>query len=401
MSIKQQKIETTKHKNLIIILLGFAFGIAPLSADSLAPILPIIYVDLSISISKAQLIISSYLAGFAFAHLIVGSLTDRYGRKPIIITSLILYVICSFLCQITINIETIIIIRIFQGFFSAAAIVVGRAIIRDIFDDQQVVKALAMMLTAFSIMPIITPFIGSFVAQTFHWSWMFSVMALYGILIISLIFILIPETLSEENRQSLHPVKLLNNYKAIFKSRNFIAYSFGQGLFFSGLLTNVVVAPFVIINFLDHSPVEFSFYIAVVTLGLTAGSVTSRRILNHYSINQTENLSLIILIISSSSLVILAYFEVWNIWALLLPMFMYNFAYGIFQPVALSKILKNNKHLAGTISALVGAVQFALASLITYIIVNNLGDTTFNMSMYIFILSLISILIIKVIAPKE
>jgi MFS transporter, DHA1 family, multidrug resistance protein len=405
MSTKQQKISqklmTAKQKTMITVLLGFTFGIAPLSADSLAPILPIITGDLSISIHKAQLIISAYFAGFAFSHLFMGSLTDRFGRKPILITSLIIYVVCSLLCTIIIHIDTILIARVFQGFFAAASVVVGRAIIRDMFEDKEVIKALALMLATFSIMPIITPFIGSFFAEFFHWSWMFGFMAFYGLLIIILISILIPETLSLENRQSLHPVALIANYKIILKSRAFIAYSFGQALFFSGLFINVAVAPFVIINFLKHSPLDFSLYIASVTVGLTLGSFLSRKMINHYSALQTENISLILMVGSGGVVAVLAYLEVWHISALLIPMFAYNFGYGIFQPVAISKTLKDNRQRAGTISALLGAIQFSLASALTYMVSMALGDTTLNMSLFILVLSFIGFVIVKTIAPRD
>jgi DHA1 family bicyclomycin/chloramphenicol resistance-like MFS transporter len=368
---------------LLLPLLSLAVAFAALATDMVIPVLRAIKNDFGVSNMEAQLIIGGFIGGFGIGQLFIGSLSDRFGRRIVLLTGMFFFTIVSVLCGIAEQIETIISLRILQGIAASSGMVVARAIIRDIYRKKAMVKALASMLAMVSVIPLIVPFLGAYFSEYTHWSWSFYFMAAVGCLCFIFCYKIIPETLPIKKRMSLHPLQILKNYRDILCDRHAVGYGLAQCFFFGGMFVNISNSPFIVMGFLNHSLLEFSFYFAAITGGIIIGGILSRILIEKYNVAKVKFIGLWIISTASLFLAGFALLEVWNIFALMFPMIFYTVGYGMLQPCCMTKSMDHFPHIAGTVSALFGAIQFGLASLIGITVTAYLGDTSLNFTLFI------------------
>lgn len=331
--------------------------IGPFTIDTYLPSFPDIEATYGVSRSLLSQSLGIYLAAFAFSTLAFGPLTDRFGRRVIIIFSLSLYILASVGCAMANNYSDFILYRIIQGVAAAGGLVAGRAIIRDVFSPQDAHYAMSRIMMLFAIAPAIAPVIGGWLHDLYGWHSVFYFLAGYASIILLASLFLIPETLEQSHRQSLHPVKVTRVYINSLKNQRFMFLILVVTCYFSGLFLYIASAPTIIFNFLHLDVGDFSFMFFPLVGGLIIGAWLSGRLSRRWEMQRTIKLALTLMLIGSMLNMLQALWLPPMIITSFTPLMIYTCGIGIAMPamtiLALDCFPKNR----GTASALQGFFQ--------------------------------------------
>jgi DHA1 family bicyclomycin/chloramphenicol resistance-like MFS transporter len=350
----------------LLILLAAFVALGPLSTDMYLPALPDMVSVFGTTVSRVQLTISAYLFGFSIFHLLCGPLSDRFGRKPILLLGMIIFCIASIACASVENIEELIFWRFMQGVGACTGPTLGRAMVRDIYGPVKAAKALATMAAIMALAPAIAPIIGGWMLGFLPWSSIFWFLAAYALLAILSLGLLLPESLPE--RQSLRPLSIVGNYFTLLKNRQYCMQVMGASLIYAGGFAYVSGSSFVLIDFMSVPAGQFGFWFAFNVLGYIAGSVFVARSVSHFSKRQLSVFGSGLALCSGLVMVLFCLFEVYHPLMIVVPMACYLGGVGMSVPNAMANALAPFPQMAGTASALLGFVQMALASLAGFMV---------------------------------
>ncbi len=262
---------------LVVGILVMASSVSIMSTDMYSPSLPSLAAYFDTTPSRVQLTISLNLLAFGMAQLIHGPLSDRFGRKPVLIGSLLLVVVFSLLCAVAQSIEQLIAARIALGVFAAAEAVVGLAIIKDLYTEKQQVKAFALLGMVIAVAPGIAPIIGGYLHVLFGWQSNFYLLAGLAVIALLTVWRLLPES-TKPDPQALVPKIVLRNYQVLLKNREFIIHSILLGVALGLIFVFVTAAPFVLIDLLNVPVDHFGYYQAMIVLSFFTGSLFASRL---------------------------------------------------------------------------------------------------------------------------
>lgn len=360
---------------ITIVLLTALVAIGPLSTDMYLPSLPQMIEALAADVGTVQLTLSVFLAAFAIAQLAYGPLSDRYGRRPVLLAGIAIYVVASLGCALATSIEHLIAARCLQALGVCACPVIARAVIRDVFADERGARALAYLGTAMAVAPLIAPSIGGQLAAHFGWRSNFVALAAYAGLLLMLAAALLPETHARRDPAALRFTRMVDTYRVLLLSRRFVTLMLANACVFSGLFAFISGSSFVFIDFLGV-PVEwFGACFAVAIAGYITGTFFTGRMVARIGIPTMLLGGALIAATASAVLATLAWTRVDTIAAILAPMFGYMVGTGVVMPTAMSAAIHPFPRSAGAASALLGFVQMTLAALAGFL-VGQLDDGT-------------------------
>ena len=364
-----------KESLATIIVLASLVAIGPLSTDMYLPALPIMRTALNTSVDEMQLTLSVFLIGFAVAQLFCGPLADRYGRKPVIAWGMVLFLLASVGCSSADSIEELLLYRLIQAVGACTGPVLGRAMIRDIYGPERAASIYSYLASIMALAPAIAPIIGGWVAAYWGWREVFLLLALF--VLVSLVFfsLKIEESLAPELRQPIQLAPIFRNFGSLLQDRTYIAYVMCMSFVYSGLFAFLSGSPFVLIEFLQVSESAFGFYFLVIVVGYISGSVFSGRFGEKFSLTRLLFIGAVITAVSSLVCAGLAAMEVYNVWAVVLPIGFYALGVGLVMPQSISGALKHYPHMAGTASSLLGFSQMGIAAVVG-VLVGTLHDGT-------------------------
>ncbi len=344
------------------ILLAAAVALGPLATDMYLPSLPQIGRDFGVGTDQVQLTLSLYMAGFALAQLICGPLSDRFGRKPVMVGGFVLFALASIGCALASSIESLILCRILQALGGSAGPVLGRACIRDIYSPREAAKILAILASMMALAPAIAPTLGGLLVTGFSWHSIFMVLAGYALVMAVVVAIGIPEPMAAEHRQPLQPGTLLRNYRRIGTDSCFLSYTLTNALIFSGLFAFLSGSSFVLIDFLGVEPRYFGLYFACIVAGFVAGNLTAVRLGRRRLPDQILVRGLVIAVIGGGTMAALAMAGVYNVWAVILPQALVMMGTGMVLPQTMAGAMAKFPANAGSASALFGFAQMTVAA---------------------------------------
>jgi DHA1 family bicyclomycin/chloramphenicol resistance-like MFS transporter len=252
--------------------------LAPFSIDAYLPSFPDISRDLSASPVLMQQTISFYMAGFAIMNLFYGSISDAYGRRSVVLVALSGYAIISIACALTEDIHTLLWLRAGQGIFAAAGVVIGRAMVRDLFEGSRAQKVMSHSMTWFAMAPALAPVIGGWLHTAFGWRSVFWFLALFAVGLILLVATRINEPLPREHRQPLHPMYLLRMYGQALRKGRFLSIVVGNAIFFAGFFLYITSAPTMIYEHLHLGANDFIYLFGPLVGGMIIGAQLSGRL---------------------------------------------------------------------------------------------------------------------------
>lgn len=263
---------------LLAPLLAALAAIGPFSIDTYLPAFPAIGAAFNAAPAAVQQTLTAYLLPFSAMILWHGAFADAWGRRRVLLTAYALYTLASLFCALAPSLHWLLLGRALQGISAGAGMVVGRAIVRDLFDGPQALKLMAQIGMMFAIAPAVAPVIGGWVQHYFNWHGVFVLLALYGAALCAALYAWLPETLDPAARQSLAPRPLWAAYREVFSHRGFQSLALTLALNFNGFFVYVLSAPMFLITHLHVSPQGFLWLFGPCMVGMMLGNYVSGRL---------------------------------------------------------------------------------------------------------------------------
>lgn len=362
-------------------LLAAMTAIAPFSIDTYLPAFPDMAADLGATAVEVQQTLAFYMAAFAFMMLWHGALSDALGRRRVLLVAFAVYVAASLFCVFASSIEMLWLGRALQGMSAGAGLVLSRAIIRDLLDGPAAQRLIAHTTMIFAIAPAIAPVIGGWIHHAFGWSAIFLFLALYGALLFGAVWLLLPETLPPENRQSLHAGELTRAYVSVFTHPPFLALALAIALSFSGFFIYVVSAPKFLLEHLGVSAQSFLWLFGPATLGLVGGNWLSARLAGQVSSRRTIGLGFAIMAGAAALNVAI---NLWRPgvlpWAVL-PQGLYLFGISVASPNLTLRVLDLFPARRGLVSSCQGATHTGINAVTASVLAPLLWDSTLSLAL--------------------
>jgi DHA1 family bicyclomycin/chloramphenicol resistance-like MFS transporter len=257
---------------LLAVLLATLSALGPFSIDTYLPAFPEMGQSLGATPLQVQQTLTAYLLPFAIMTLWHGALSDALGRRRVILWALVLFGLASVGCTLATSIEQLWFFRALQGMTAGAGIVVGRAVVRDVFQGAEAQRLMAHVAIMFALAPAIAPIIGGWLHVAFGWRSIFLFLVLATALLLAACWRWLPETLAPETRQPLHPGYLMGAYRAVLTSPGFLSASLAISFNFLGFFIYVMSAPVFLMQHLGRSETEFYWLFGPAMAGLMGGS---------------------------------------------------------------------------------------------------------------------------------
>ncbi len=351
-------------------LLVFVTLSGTLAMHMFVPALPDAAADLGASTSTMQMTISLYILGLAFGQLVYGPLSDGFGRRPLLIAGLSIYVLAGIAAAISQNESTLILSRLFQALGGCAGLALGRAIVRDSAVGDTAVKDQALLNLIMMAGPGLAPLLGSLLTLHLGWRSVFVALFLMGLVTLISTWRLLPETGSPTGKVS--PGALACDYKSLLKMPQFLGYAFGGGCATTALYAFIAAAPFIITRELQRPPGEVGIYLALLIVGLSVGNAATRQLIGRYSLERLligGNALSVVAAVTLLTLVLAGHLHIVTVTGF---MFLFAVGAGVASPAALTKGLNVDRHLVGSAAGLYGFTQMAIGAVCTSLV--GLGD---------------------------
>ena len=324
------------------------------------PSLPLISQDLGVSSSDAQLLVTLFLVGFGGSQLFYGPLSDALGRRPIFILGQGIYLLGTFVCfAMTDNFTALVFGRLLQGLGAGSASVLGRSVFRDSYSGHHLTKAMSYISITASLLPILAPVIGGWIAWHFSWQWVFGFVLIYLMSILTIGYFILPETLPYKP-EKFSILQTLRDYGSLFGNAQVISSASLNWVSYLSSLVSVSLLPFLLQDGLGLTAAEYGEVMIIPSAGLMIGSFILNSLNKRCSVIQLMGIALGIMIISGLSLV---FFET-SLFSLVFGFTLLAVAQGISFPLSINLLLAPHTKKVGTISALSGSVQMCLAGLL-------------------------------------
>jgi DHA1 family bicyclomycin/chloramphenicol resistance-like MFS transporter len=352
----------------LTLLLAMLTALGPLSMDMYLPSLPDIAHVLGAPVARTQLTISSYLIGFAVGQMIYGPLSDRYGRRPVLLAAVALYLASTLACAAAQSVDLLIAARLLQGISGSGAIVLARAIVRDVYSGVQAARELSLMGSISATAPIVAPMIGGVLQAGFGWRANFICMSVGGLIALLVAGRLLPETLRPDNRASpLSFFSMMRGYGAVARHRGFLVYLGIITTTYAGLFAWVSGASVVLQGVYGLSAVAFGFTFALGAAGYMLGAMIATRLVVRLGLDRTIGVGVVVIAAGGLSLALAVATGVPGLW-LVAAMALYLAGVGLAMPQAMAGALTPFPDRAGTAASLMGLVQQAVAAIIAAVI---------------------------------
>lgn len=347
-----------------VVALAAVTALGPLATDMYLPAMPAMADALNTGPDRIQLTLSLYMAGFALAQLVCGPISDRFGRRPVMIAGLSLFLAASLLCAWAPNVEWLLVGRFLQAFGGAAGPVLARASVRDIHGPIEAGRILSYMASTMALAPALAPVVGAGLLLFFGWESVFVVLALYAAVMLAVLIFMLPEPLAQERRQSIHPKAVLANFRLLLTQRAFIGYTLVNAAAFSGLFAYLSGSSFVLIEYLGVAPTLYGVMFTLIVAGFFVGTLVSGRYSHRLGRDRLVTLGSVICATGGVVMAGLATVGVHHPWAVVGPHMVFMLGVGILMPQTMAGALAPNPQCAGAASSLFGFLQMTIAAVV-------------------------------------
>ncbi len=346
----------------ITAVLAMLTAIGPLSTDLYLPSLPAMEKALLTSGAKVQLTLSFYLLGFAVGQIFYGPISDRIGRKPTILAGLVLYCLASAACALASSIDTLIAARFVQAFGAAGPIVLARAMVRDMYDGSRAGQELSRMGMIMGLVPAIAPVLGGVLEPIFGWRSNFWAVLLAGLLLTTVVFFKLPETLREKRPESISLGGIFRGFGILLQHKGFRIYVLLAGFIYAGLFCFISGSSFVLQKVYGLSPGNFGLMFGFCVLGFIAGTIIAQRMVLKAGMDRTIGFGVLWMAIGGVSMLVFMLIGPGHPAEVVLPMTLYTTGLGMALPQVNASSMMPFPDRAGAASSLQGLIQMSFAA---------------------------------------
>ena len=346
-------------KLFLVLLLGVLSAFGPFVVDLYLPSLPQLASFFETSASMTQLTLTTAMIGLAVGQLLLGPLSDKFGRKKPLIISLVIYIISTVLIVFSPNIETMIVLRVIQGLSSAGSVVISRAVATDLYRGREMTRFFGLLMTINGIAPIISPILGSLLLEYISWKGVFVFLALIGVIVLFFCFRL-KESLSAENRLQGSIFATFSTFGVIIKNRLFMSYVGIESFLLGAMFAYIAASPFILQSFYGLSAFIFSLCFGANGAALVIGSNVGGKMSNGKALAIGVLGFVVVALYTIAVLIIQPYwlFVEIGFFAMLLLM-------GITFPAISTLAMESERQYAGSASALLGFAPFFLGGIVS------------------------------------
>lgn len=338
-------------------------AIGPLALNIFMPSMPGLQATFGVSYGTVQLTLTLYLIGLAVCQLFYGPLSDRYGRRPLLLAGLALFVIASIASALATSIETLIAARLVQALGGASGIVLSRAIVRDLYQGEKAASVLGYITMAWVLAPMIAPAIGGYLDQLWGFRLSFVVLALIGAVTLVVAWFTLHET--NFNRRSDGRLWQSAHYGRIFASRQFRGYATSLAFASAVFFTFLAFAPFLTVNIMGRSAVEYGLWFILVSLGYMAGNFLSGRYSELIGNDRMVLFGNLMTLLGAGLCLLLALMGILTPVALFAPMLLCALGNGLTIPNGTIRAISIDPMLVGTAAGLLGFLQMGVSAVIS------------------------------------
>ncbi|MFJ5734927.1 multidrug effflux MFS transporter [Streptomyces microflavus] len=351
---------------LVTMVLGGLTALPPLSMDMYLPALPAVTDSLSAPAATIQLTLTACLAGMALGQLVVGPMSDRWGRRRPLLLGMVVYVIATAICALAPSAELLIGFRLLQGLAGAAGIVIARAVVRDLYDGVEMARFFSTLMLISGVAPIIAPLIGGQVMRFTDWRGIFVVLTGVGIVLTLVVWKWLHETLEPGSRHTGGVGEALRTMRGLLADRVFTGYMVTGGLAFAVLFAYISASPFVVQEIYGASPQTFSLLFGLNSIGLIAvGQVNGKLLVGRISLDKVLGFGLAVIVLAAVALLLMTtgVFGEVGLVPVAAGLFVLMSAMGVAMPNTNAQALMRTKHAAGSASALLGTSSFLIGAI--------------------------------------
>ncbi|MEU7181715.1 MULTISPECIES: multidrug effflux MFS transporter [Streptomyces] len=350
---------------LVTLVLGGLTAVPPLSMDMYLPALPEVTSALHSPAATVQLTLTTCLAGMALGQMIVGPMSDRWGRRRPLLVGMVIYVLATALCAVATSAELLIAFRLLQGLAGAAGIVIARAVVRDLYDGVAMARFFATLMLISGVAPVVAPLIGGQILQVTDWRGVFVVLTVVGVLLTLLVWRKLHETLPPERRHSGGLGQTLRTMRDLLADRAFSGYLLVGAFAFAALFAYISASPFVVQEIYGASPQVFSLLFGINSVGLVAvGQLNGKVLVGRVSLDKVLGIGLVLITVAATGLLLMSsgVFGTIGLVPMAAGLFVLMSAMGLVMPSTNTQALLRTPHAAGSASALLGTSTFLLGS---------------------------------------
>ena len=376
-------MRNTNSNVFLVILLGVLSAFGPFVVDLYLPSLPQLAQFFATTPSMTQLTLTTAMIGLAVGQLLLGPMSDKFGRKKPLILSLVIYIISTVCIIFSPNVETMIVLRVVQGLSSAGSVVISRAVATDLYRGREMTRFFGLLMTINGIAPIISPILGSLLLEYVSWKGVFAFLALIGLVVLVFCFRL-KESLMPENRLSGSILSTFSTFGIIVKNRLFMSYVGIESFLLGAMFAYIAASPFILQSFYGLSAFAFSLCFGANGAALVIGSNIGGKLPNRTAL----------------SLGVLGFFvaALYTIGLLLIQPYWFFVEIGFFSmllmmgltfPAISSLAMESERQYAGSASALLGFSPFFLGGVVSPLV--GIGNIFYSTAVVIFICGLLAV----------
>jgi DHA1 family bicyclomycin/chloramphenicol resistance-like MFS transporter len=353
------------HYFELLILLGLLSAIAPLSIDMYLAAMPAMEGVFHASAAAVRGTMITFMVGFAFGQVAYGPITDRFGRKPPLYASLVIFAVSSAACALAPSIVSISVFRFLQALGACGGSVIARAVVRDLFPPEDLRRIFSILILVLGVSPIVAPLVGSYLLLWFGWKSAFIAQALIGTACLAGMHFRLSESMPRAARRSLRMPAIIAGYARLLRDRTFLGASVVCGFSAAGAFAYIASAPFLFINLYHVPTAQFGWLFGSIAAGMIAASQINGRLPHRIPLWLVLRIANGVQLGAAALLTVFVLTGTGGLPAVYAMIFVYVACQGFVFPNGAAIAMTRHADIAGTASALLGSHQFLIASMAT------------------------------------